>query len=115
ADTAGRRLRPRRHDVDIGDTRRFVDPNKREIIQILLLDLAILEGDLAISGQTEAHDGRAFELRLDALGVDIGSAIDRGIDPRHSEISLLIDCHFDDGRDIADEAAVYGDAKAVSF
>jgi len=37
--------------VHVGHERSLVDPNQREIIEIALLDLAVLEGDLAIFGK----------------------------------------------------------------
>jgi hypothetical protein len=36
------------YDVHVGDERRLVDPDHREVVEIALLHLAVLEGDLAI-------------------------------------------------------------------
>src|SRR6185369_4703736 len=108
ANAAGRRVGAGWYDVDVGDSRGFVDPDHREIVEIALLHLAVLEGDRAMFGEAHAHDRGALDLRLDPLWVDIGSAIYRGIDPRHGELALVVNGHLDDGRDIADEAAVRG-------
>jgi hypothetical protein len=52
--------------VDIGHQWCFVDPEQREVVEVLLLHLAVLEGDLAIFGEAEPHDGGALDLGLDA-------------------------------------------------
>ena len=70
---------------------------------------------LAICGETQSHDRRAFDLRLDPFRIDERAAIDRGIDPGNAELALVVDRDLDDGRDVADEAAVHGDAKPVIF
>src|SRR2546429_9276095 len=66
-------------------------------------------------GEAHAHDRGALDLRLDPLRIDEGSAIYRGIDPRHGELALVVNGDLDDGRDIADEAAVRGNAEPVSL
>src|SRR6516162_11955255 len=106
ADARGRGVGSGRHDVYVGHERSLVDPNQREIIEIALLDLAVLEGDLPIFGKAQAHDRRALDLRANAFWVDVGPAIDRGIHPGDRQLALVVDRYFDDGRDIADEAAV---------
>src|SRR5690242_13517950 len=57
ADAARRRIGTWRHDVDVGNERGLVDPDHREIVKIALLYLAVLEGDLAMFGKAQAHDG----------------------------------------------------------
>ena len=94
---------------------RFVDPDQWAIVEIALLHLAILEGNRAMFGEAQAHDRGALDLRLDPLRIDVGSAIYGGIDPRHGELALVVNGHLDDRRDIADEAAVRGNAEPVSL
>src|SRR4051794_12214953 len=113
ADAAGWRVRAGRYDVDIRNGRGLVDPDHREIVEITLLHLAVLEGDRAMFGEAHAHDRGALDLRLDPLRIDEGSAIYRGIDPRHGELALVVNGDLDDGRDIADEAAMRGNAEPV--
>src|SRR5262249_5980122 len=115
ADPAWRRVGAGRYNVDIRQQRRFVYTDHREIVEVLLLHFAVLEGDLAIFSEAQAHDCGALDLGLDSLWVDIGSAVDGGVDPRHRELTFVVDGHLDDGRDVADEAPVDGDAKPVSF
>src|SRR5438046_54347 len=113
ADAAGRRVGAGRYDVDVGYGRGLVDPDHREIVEIALLHLAVLEGDRAMLGEAHAHDRGALDLRLDPLRIDEGSAIYRGIDPRHGKLALVVNGDLDDGRDIADEAAVCGTAEPM--
>src|ERR671936_48511 len=47
ADTTRRRVGSGRHDVDVGYEWRVVHPDDLEVVKILLLHLAVLEGDLA--------------------------------------------------------------------
>src|SRR5262249_29783354 len=93
----------------------LVDADHRETVKIPLLHLAVLEGDLAMLGKAQAHDSSALDLRLDALRVDVCSTIDGGVDPGYRELALFVNRHLDHGRDIADEAPVYGNAEPVSF
>ncbi|GCC47555.1 hypothetical protein chiPu_0031621, partial [Chiloscyllium punctatum] len=102
ADAARRRVGAGRHDEDVGDRRRLVDPDHREVVEIALLYLAVLEADLAVFGEAQPHDRSAFDLRVDPLRIDVSAAIDRGIDPGHRELALVVDRHLDDGRDVAD-------------
>src|SRR5260221_4025129 len=114
-DAAGRHVRIGWHDVDVGDERSLINPDHGEVVEIPLLYLAVLEGDLAISGEREPHDGGALDLRLDPLRIDERSAIDRGVHLGNGELALIVDRYLDDGRDIADKAAMHGNAEPVSF
>ena len=48
-------------------------------------------------------------------GLSERPAVDGGIHPRHAELALVVDGDFDDGRDIAHEAAVDRNAEPVPF
>src|SRR5690349_20641746 len=115
ADAAGWRVGAGRYDVDVGYARGLVDPDHREIVEIALLHLAVLEGDRAMLGEAHPHDRGTLDLRLDPLRIDVGSAINRGIDPGPGELALVVNGYLDDGRDIADEAAMRGNAEPVSL
>src|SRR5258705_6083667 len=56
ADAAGRRVRAGRYDVDVRYARGLVDPDYREIVEIALLHLTVLEGDRAMFDEAQAHD-----------------------------------------------------------
>ena len=47
-------------------------PQHRIVVEIRLLDAAVLDGDLAVEGGGEREDGRAFDLHLDRQRVDHG-------------------------------------------
>src|SRR3954454_1713577 len=115
ADAAGRRIRAGRYDVDVRYGRGLFDPNHREIVVVALLHLAVPKGNRAMFGEAQAHDRGTFDLRLDPLWIDVGTAIDRGIDPGHDELALVVDGYLDDRRDIADKAAMRGNAKPVTL
>src|SRR5258708_10435804 len=74
-DAAGRHVRIGWHDVDVGDERSLIHPDHGEVVEIPLLYLAVLEGDLAIFGEREPHDRAALDLRLDPLRIDERSPI----------------------------------------
>src|SRR5207248_4435521 len=97
-----------RDDPDMRYRRRLVDAKDLEAVEIVLLDAPVLEADLAIFGEAQPHHGRAFNLRINALGVRSKTAIDRGVDARHAQLSLVVDRDLDDGGDIAQEAPVHG-------
>src|SRR5882672_6322485 len=50
------------YDVHVGHQRRLVEPDHREVVEIALLHLAVLEGDLAIFGEAQPHDRGALDL-----------------------------------------------------
>src|SRR5258708_31222371 len=103
------------YDVNIGHDRCLVDPDDREVVKIALLYLAVLEGDLAVFGEAQPHDRGALDLRLDPFGVDEHAAVDRGVDLVNGELAFIANRHLDNGRDIADEAPMRGNAEPVSL
>src|SRR5689334_15218511 len=50
ADACRRHFNAVRHDVRAGLGRRFVDPDHLIVVEVGLLDAAVLEGDLAVAG-----------------------------------------------------------------
>ena len=71
------------HDVHVGLPRRLVDAQDLVVVVVALLDLAVPEGDLALSRRALAHDHRALHLRADAIGIDGRAAVDSDVDARH--------------------------------
>ena len=112
---AWRRIGIGRDDVHIGHQGCLVHPDHREVVVVALLHLAVLEGDLAVFGEAQAHDRRALDLRLDPFGIDEHAAVDGSVDLVNGQFAFFADRYLDDGRDIADEAAMHGNAKPVSF
>src|SRR4051794_27412253 len=114
ADAARRPVLPRR-DVHVDDLRRFIDPCYGKIIEIALLRAAVLEGDLAVLGEADPHDRGAFNLRANALRIDVGAAIDCGVDAWDRYVAFIIDRDLDYRRDIAHKAAMRSDAETVAL
>src|SRR6516225_7936279 len=95
------------------DRRRLLDAQDLEAVEIVLFDAPVLEADLAVFGEAQPHYRGAFHLRVDAFRVGGETTIDRSINAGHREAPLVVHSDLNDGRDIADETAVYGDALAV--
>ena len=72
--------------VTVGDSSM---PNDRIVVEVALLDAAVLERDLAVFGERQPHHRRAFDLRADALGIGVEAAIDRSIDRGTVRLPLL--------------------------
>src|SRR5712671_6128685 len=112
---AWRRIGIGRDDVHVGYQGCLVHPNHREVVVVALLHLAVLEGDLAVFGEAQAHDRRALDLRLDPFGIDEHAAVDGSVDLVNGQFAFFADRHLDDGRDVADEAPMYGNPEPVSL
>src|SRR5216683_724565 len=113
ADAARRHIDPIGDDPDMGDRRRLFDAKDLVPVEIVLLDAPVLEADLAVARQAQPHDRSTFDLRIDPLRVGGEAAIDRGVDARHGQLSLVVHRDLDDSRDVAQEAAMHGDPLAV--
>src|ERR1700720_1097013 len=50
-------------DIDVSLSRHLVDPGDRIVIEVRLLDYAVLGGNLSAAHNTRAENCRAFELR----------------------------------------------------
>ncbi len=95
--------------------RRLVHAHRLERVEIALLDAPGLDRDLGLLREALAHHRRAFELRADAVRVDVSAAIDRHVDARDRELALGVDRGVHDRRDVAQEAPVHGDAAALAI
>src|ERR1700683_1801441 len=95
--------------------RRVADPEHLVVVEIALLHPAVFEGDFVHQAYAQAHDNRSLKLRADTIRVHGRATINGDVDPRHSDVALLVDCGFDDGPHIAHKAAVDGETKAVTF
>src|SRR5882762_2715548 len=58
---------------DIG--RGLVHPRDAVLMKIILLHTPMLESNLAVHGEAQPHDHGTFELRADALGIDLRPAV----------------------------------------
>ena len=101
----------RRHDVHL-DGRHLVDAQERVVVEVRLLDHAVLQRDLAVQRRRQPEADAAFHLRANVVGVDRDAAIDGAHDAIDAELVVLVDRHLRDLRDHGAERLVHGDAAA---
>ena len=98
---------PFSHEMDL-DRGRFVDPHHPIIVEVALLHPAFRDRDLVIERGRESEDEAALDLRLDAVGIDDGAAIDRRRHAADRDLAVVVDLRLDDRRDIGAEHALAG-------
>ena len=95
--------------------RRRVDARHLVLMEVVLLGTSVLEGDLAKGRQTHAHHNGAFQLRADAVRVDLRAAVEGDVDTRDRQLALAADRNFDHGGGIADKAVMRGQAQSPAL
>src|SRR5437763_4858197 len=98
--------------VDVG-LRRDIDARDEIIGVIALLDAPVLDRDLAVERIADAHDRGTFQLCAHAIRVDDRAAIDRHIEQRYRNLTVIADSDMRDDRDIAQKAAMHRYAAAL--
>src|SRR5207245_375965 len=78
------------------DRRRFVHPQRPVVVEIGLLDPAILERDLAPQRTTDAEHHPTLDLRLHDVRLHDGAAVDRAPDPLHAHVARVRDGNLGD-------------------
>ena len=73
------------------DRRRFVYAQHLVSVEVGLLDTADLERDCAVERGGDPEDDRALDLRLDDIGIDHNTAIDRADDAPDTNRAILRD------------------------
>ena len=79
----------RRHDMHL-DRRHLVDAQRRVVVEVRLLDDAVLERDRAVQRGGQAEADAAFHLRADDVGVDRDAAIDGADDAVDAEAAVAL-------------------------
>src|SRR2546422_59400 len=98
-----------RHDVHL-DLRHFAHAQHPVVVEVRLLDAAVLERDLAVEGRGKAvHDG-ALNLAPDDIGVYRHAAVHRGDHAVHLRRAVRAHRDLRDLRAPAAEGKHYGDA-----
>src|SRR6267143_880792 len=98
-----------RHDVHL-DLRHFAHSQHPVVVEVRLLDAAVLERDLAVEGRGEAvHDG-ALDLAPDDIGVYRHAAVNRGDHAVHLRRAVRAHRDLRDLRAPAAEGKHYGEA-----
>src|SRR3954451_18574484 len=106
----------RRRVLDIRvNLRRLMDTQDLVIVKIVLHDSAILHGDLAEEGVTQAVDDASLHLRHDAVAVDREAAVDHAVDVIDRDLVLVVDRNVGHDTHIAQKAAMDGDAQAAAL
>src|SRR5438445_603788 len=85
------------------DHRGLVDAQHPVVVEVVLLDAAVLEGDLAPQDARDPEDDPALDLCLDGVRVDDDAAIHGADHPRDADLPLLRDRHLRNLRDVAPE------------
>src|SRR5512144_195492 len=109
---AGRLFR-RRHDVHV-DPRHLRDPQHGVIVEVRLLDGAVLQRDAAVERGGERVADAAFHLRAHVVGIDRDAAFDGADDAIDAEL-LAAHRHLDDLCDDGIERFDDRDAAAALF
>ena len=99
-------------EIEVG-LRRDVDARNQIIGVVALLDTPVFHRDVAVERIADAHDCGALQLRAHAIGIDDRAAIDRHIEPWYRDLAVIADGDMRDDGDIAQKAAMYGNAAAL--
>jgi hypothetical protein len=87
----------------------FVDARHLIVVEIGLQHAAAVDGDGVFHEGGDAVDGRAFDLRSDAVGIDGAAAVDGVNDAMHMDLAVF-DTDFGDARGVGLEGKISGDA-----
>src|SRR5882757_5978165 len=94
--------------------RRLFDARHLVVVEIGLLDAAILDGDGVVQSGGKAVDGGAFDLRADALRID-GTAAVHGINKTMYLNGAVFDTGFGDSSGVGLKGIKRGDAASLAF
>ena len=111
ADAAG--LLAALDDLDL-DRRSLVDAQHAVVVEVRLLDAAVLERDLAPQRRGDAEDDAALHLRHDGIGIDGDAGVDDADDAVDVHLADVGDRDLGDLRHVASERVVHAYAAAAS-
>ncbi len=98
----------------MGFARRLADAQHLIIVEVALLNLAVLEGDFALQGHAHTHDRGALHLRADSIRIDRRTAVDGEVEPRNGDVAFVVHCCFDNDCGIAQVVTEHSQAEAVT-
>src|SRR5436305_4359560 len=101
------------HHVDFGE-RSLADAWHAVVVEVGLLDAAILDGNGVMQRGGEAIDCGAFDLRAHPVGIDGPAAIHR-IDQAVDFYGAILDAGFRDGGGVGIEGIERGDAASLAL
>ena len=88
---------------------RFGQARDPVVVEVPLLDRALLEGDLRVQRQTQTEYRSAFHLIDDGVTIHVRTRVHGHPDTRDSQGAGRIDPDLDNGSDIGQEAALHGE------
>jgi len=89
---------------------RFEHPQHGRVVEIVLLNTAVLERDFGFECSGQAKNDAAFHLRLDDVGIDGAPAINGANHTMHTYGAVLFDRSLHNLGDVAIERKMRGDA-----
>ena len=92
------------------DLRRLVHPQIAVVVEVALLDGAVLQGDVAVQRGAQAEEQAALNLRLDGARIDGDAAVDRGDRAAQPHLALRRHLGLDDEAHMAAERRAERDA-----
>ena len=95
------------------DHRRLCDPQQRVVVEVRLLDAALVERDLVVHARHRV-DGATLHLRPDLIGIDRDPAVDRTDELVDADIALRRHRHLGDVRGVAAVRERHGNAPGAS-
>src|SRR5207244_10655948 len=96
------------HDVYF-NLRCFVDSQHRVIVEITLLNAALLESELVIESRSQPEDHGTLHLRFNDSGIHISAAVDGAYNSVNADFAAGIDRHFGDLRGVAFKRCMHRD------
>src|SRR5438132_1029439 len=96
------------HDVYF-NFRCFIDSQHRVIVEITLLNAALLESELVIESRSKSKNHGTLHLRFNDSGIHISAAVDGAYNSVNADFAAGIDRHFSDLRGVAFKRCMYGD------
>ena len=94
---------------------RFEHPQHGIVVEIVLLNAAVLERDFGFECSGQAKNDAAFHLRLDDVGIDGAPAINGANHTVHTYGAVLFNRSLHNLGDVAIERKMRGDAAAAPW
>src|SRR5439155_293981 len=101
------------HDVHF-NLRCFIDSKHRVIVEITLLNAALLESELVIESRRQPEDHSALHLRFNDSGIHGSATINRAHYAMNSHLAAGIDRCFGDLRGVAFKRCMHCDSPCTS-
>ncbi len=108
------RLFGRGHDVNL-HLGRFIHAQHAIVVEVALLDAAVLQGDRAIQRRAQSEADAAFHLRFDDVRIDGRAAVNGANHPIDLDATCVIDADLGHLRHEGIERFAHRDAAALAL